>query len=383
MSGTNNAGSADAEAGDYAQNDHVLVAENIAAIRRHSFRDAGVDLDVDAIDENGDTKLFWAVVEGRTGYVKPLVAAGASIEAGDKESNTALILAAIYGHIKCVKFLLSFGADKEARNKDGNTALISAASWGHTACVKALLDAGVRRDVGDNQGHTALMGAAIFNKIDCAKLLIEAGADEKAKNKAGYTAFALAVNDHKDCADAICRAVTKRFLESFPRTKDIIEEFRSNIKNREVESVSYLFERCLERVFEGENFLSDLAVACAVHSKRKGSCLCFSKPSNALVNSIIEICRSEGISDKHKCKQISEALIENKAGIKNVINMFAKLFSAYLTPKNLDNLKAATNNAAITSFAPVGGVGAGGAGAPVGGVGAVAAKKYVLAAYDG
>lgn len=65
---------------------------------------------------------------------------GASIEETDDDNQTVLHLAAIEGHYNFVKFLLEQGANKFAKNRDGRIPLHLASQRGHSEVVKLLLE---------------------------------------------------------------------------------------------------------------------------------------------------------------------------------------------------------------------------------------------------
>jgi ankyrin repeat protein len=60
----------------------------------------------------------------------------------DDQGNTALILAARFGHNEVVRALLLAKADVRVKNKEGKTALMLAAEGGHDQTVAALTQAG-------------------------------------------------------------------------------------------------------------------------------------------------------------------------------------------------------------------------------------------------
>ena len=61
----------------------------------------------------------------------------------DEHGNTPLILAARFGHDEVVTALLIAKADVKTKNDEGKTALMLAAEGGHDETVRALTQAGV------------------------------------------------------------------------------------------------------------------------------------------------------------------------------------------------------------------------------------------------
>ncbi|XP_024362307.1 signal recognition particle 43 kDa protein, chloroplastic-like [Physcomitrium patens] len=82
---------------------------------------------------------------------------GRDVNAIDENKRTALFFASGLGSEKCVKMLLEEGADVHWQDKDGFTALHIAAGYVHTSVVKALLAAGADPELEDEKGRSSLM----------------------------------------------------------------------------------------------------------------------------------------------------------------------------------------------------------------------------------
>ena len=93
-----------------------------------------------ATDQEGQTALISAALEGDSKKVRVLLKLGADINTQDGMGRTALMLAVINRHVKIVKALLHNRADVNITTNDGDTALSLAASGGDGAMTKALLD---------------------------------------------------------------------------------------------------------------------------------------------------------------------------------------------------------------------------------------------------
>lgn len=89
-------------------------------VRIRNLLKAGVDVNV--VDESGNTPLFWACIYGRLETVKLLLSKHADVNAVDSRQNTPLIMAAKFGHPRVVEALLQSGAKTEMRNIDGENA---------------------------------------------------------------------------------------------------------------------------------------------------------------------------------------------------------------------------------------------------------------------
>jgi ankyrin repeat protein len=103
--------------------------------------------------------LFDACQLGRMGFVTALLDMGASVHARNEDGDTPLIYAAVQGNAQVVKLLLAAGADVEAQNPHGITALMEAAFWGNLEAVEILIRHGARLECQDRAGRTALQWA--------------------------------------------------------------------------------------------------------------------------------------------------------------------------------------------------------------------------------
>ncbi len=87
--------------------------------------------------------LFRAARAGNADVVKALLTApSVDVNAVDEHGNTPLIEAARFGHDDVVRALLSARADVKAKNDDGKTALMLASEGGHDDTMRALTEAG-------------------------------------------------------------------------------------------------------------------------------------------------------------------------------------------------------------------------------------------------
>ena len=87
--------------------------------------------------------LFRAAAAGNADTVRALLASpGVDVNAVDEHGNTPLIEAARFGHDQVVTALLIAKANVNARNDQGKTALMLAAEGGHDETVRVLSQAG-------------------------------------------------------------------------------------------------------------------------------------------------------------------------------------------------------------------------------------------------
>jgi uncharacterized protein len=87
--------------------------------------------------------LLRAAREGHADAVKELVKTpGIDVNAVDESGNTALIEAARFGHDEVARALLAAGASTNVRDKNGKTPLMLAIAGGHEEVVIALRQSG-------------------------------------------------------------------------------------------------------------------------------------------------------------------------------------------------------------------------------------------------
>jgi hypothetical protein len=87
--------------------------------------------------------LLRAATMGNADTVRSILASpNVDVNGIDDHGNTALIQAARFGHDEVVTALLIAKADVNIKNDEGNTALMLAAEGGHDETVRALTKAG-------------------------------------------------------------------------------------------------------------------------------------------------------------------------------------------------------------------------------------------------
>lgn len=96
--------------------------------------------DVDSLNFNRQTPLWFAAMHGHASVVKVLLENNADIERRDKNGTTPLYIASKEGHEAVVSMLLDNNAKFESSNRHRKTPLHIAAENGHEAVVRILLD---------------------------------------------------------------------------------------------------------------------------------------------------------------------------------------------------------------------------------------------------
>ncbi|MER8501047.1 ankyrin repeat domain-containing protein [Mesorhizobium sp. M0045] len=118
------------------------------AVMRHSSAEViqaiSEGKDVDALDREGRTPLFYASKDGETAIVAALIERGAKVNVQDKNLETPLHFAAREYRLEVAELLVKGGADVSSQDIHGNTPLWRAVfeSRGRGELIKLLLSAG-------------------------------------------------------------------------------------------------------------------------------------------------------------------------------------------------------------------------------------------------
>ncbi|KAH6904285.1 ankyrin repeat-containing domain protein [Coprinopsis sp. MPI-PUGE-AT-0042] len=118
----------------------VAAREGRESVIKHLL--AHADLDVNLVNNRGESALMLGARRGHEGVTKHLLAHGnIQVNLADDHGSTALHLAACNGHKTVVEHLLmADNIDVNAFDKNGDTALTTAAQRGHEVVVRMFLD---------------------------------------------------------------------------------------------------------------------------------------------------------------------------------------------------------------------------------------------------
>ncbi len=170
-----------------------------------------------SLDEQRESLLFDAALNGWTELARLLVARGVDVNAQEEGGRTPLDYASNGGHVDMVKMLLAQGANLEARTPDGFTPLDVAAMSDHEECAEFLIAEGASVGVFaasglgrvddlvrlvttepalveaiDSVGNTPLHHAAAHGRKNAVELLLARGAKVGLGNAYGDTPLHLA-----------------------------------------------------------------------------------------------------------------------------------------------------------------------------------------------
>jgi ankyrin repeat protein len=135
-----------------------------------------------------------AVLEHSVTDVRSALSRGNEVDGLDRERRTPLFYAAKDGNVEIVSELLSHGANPNMRDKSLETPLHFAAREYRPEVAQRLLNAGATVDAQDIHGNTPLARAVYSSrgKGEMIKLLLSHGADKTLANKHGISPEKLA-----------------------------------------------------------------------------------------------------------------------------------------------------------------------------------------------
>ncbi|MBA3238222.1 MAG: ankyrin repeat domain-containing protein [Parachlamydiaceae bacterium] len=219
----------------------LAVANN--SYEQFSFLFQYSDLDVNRVNNRGETLMHIAAKKGNIHHIILLLLHGADPEQTDARNFTPLHYAALGGHEQIVQLLLIFGTDMlpqevldlvqdektikafddfenlskilnkntsalhlaiisqnplavlllmqiqdiNEQDEKGSSALHLAVQTGQIVCIKHLIQGGVSLNLQDDWGRTALSYACEKDNLSIAEALLEAGADPEIKDNLGFS----------------------------------------------------------------------------------------------------------------------------------------------------------------------------------------------------
>ncbi|MFN7097869.1 MAG: ankyrin repeat domain-containing protein [Gammaproteobacteria bacterium] len=149
----------------------------------------GADADIETLNNNEETPLTLAILNGCTQIVLYLINLMAKLEEKEQtysneeavhacsEEPASLHLAVQKGQLSAVKFLLEKGFNINGQNTQKVTPLHLAVLGGHTAIIKLLVENGADIEAIDIEGSTPLCWAARIGNLSALKLLVKYGAN--------------------------------------------------------------------------------------------------------------------------------------------------------------------------------------------------------------
>ncbi|SIN65354.1 serine hydrolase [Algoriphagus halophilus] len=119
------------------------------------------------------------------------------VPAQDQNLNTKLHLAVLQGNLEQVREILQSESNLNEKDQFGSTPLIIATTFGRSEIVKLLIEKGADLSIPNGQGSTPLHIAAFFCHEDIVKMLLQNGANKYIRNNDGATAFDIVIAPYK------------------------------------------------------------------------------------------------------------------------------------------------------------------------------------------
>ena len=132
---------------------------------------------LDATNDNGETPLVMACMNGNLIVATLLLNAGADPDKALLNGNAPLHYAALSGNRHLGEALLKAKANPDVRNSNGETPLIVASKQGHNEFVALLTKHNADVNMADNLQHTALYYAGERGYNEIVEMLFENGAE--------------------------------------------------------------------------------------------------------------------------------------------------------------------------------------------------------------
>ncbi|WAR11430.1 ANK2-like protein [Mya arenaria] len=167
--------------------------------------------DVDAVDSQGRSLLFYAARYGQVDTAQQLVDAGCVVDQADFLGITPLHEAVDKGQLEIAEIFLRDGkADVNVTGCNGETPLMIAVTQGHTDAVKLLHKYGADINVRDMTGCSPIYRALQRGWEELADFLLDNKCDVNTTTANGMTCFFAAAHSNKINVDHF----TKRFLKT-------------------------------------------------------------------------------------------------------------------------------------------------------------------------
>ena len=149
-------------------------------------------VNIDHINEEGETAVMLACERGHEDIVHSLLSARANVNIQDSNGWTALMIASELNHISIIHMLLQANANSHPKSSDGSNYLMIASYHGNYEVVELLISKGVDYNYQKNDGVNAFFLACQNEHIQIVELLLKKQVNPNVLRNDGTNAFMLA-----------------------------------------------------------------------------------------------------------------------------------------------------------------------------------------------
>ena len=159
-----------------------------------------------------ETSFVECAKKGDVDAIKLFLAEGMDVNAMNERGQTALSRSAEYQRTEVVTLLLGKGAEVDkVGGRYARTALMEAAGAGNVVIIKQLADKGADINAKDHESSTPIFFACMYGHVEAVKLLIELGANVNVQAVIGRTPMSLAeTNGHAEIVQILKAAGAKK-----------------------------------------------------------------------------------------------------------------------------------------------------------------------------
>jgi ankyrin repeat protein len=150
-------------------NSLIFISRLLGYIKEHK-------LDINFVNDAGDTPLHFAVFAKGASVCEALIKAGAKVDCDNKKGQTPLHCAILSKNKWACETFIKAGAKVDFSDKEGQTPLHLAASVGQIKICELLIEKNAQIDALDNAQHSLLYFAVQSKNFKLIKLLVEKGA---------------------------------------------------------------------------------------------------------------------------------------------------------------------------------------------------------------
>ena len=147
------------------KNDCLISASHSRNKELIDFLINNYNVNINAIDEHGETALMVATMTGNNEIMRILIDNGANVNINDKRGRNALMLSVQTGNLELAEFLIKNGADVNNKDNNGESSLMFATKAGHIRLVELLVNNGADVNASSINNASPMYFSAFNNEV--------------------------------------------------------------------------------------------------------------------------------------------------------------------------------------------------------------------------